>query len=455
MPREEFLDVPRSRFQPPAPTRAACEAAGLLGVTLDDLHRELAQTALRVPWIAGAVVLVTGPSGSGKSTLLRDIADAAERLGHEAVCAAEIDLPDRPVLELMGAGKGGTTWRVRGAMRALASAGLGEAGVFVRRPRELSDGQRARLRLAMAMRRCPPGGVLIADEFASGLDALTARALACAVRRFAGHRGARVVLASSRDDAPALVGPCPVVRLEPDGAAAVEHGAPAGGPGPGVEIGPGTIADFDRLARWHYRAARPATFDARGIRRAVDTASGQTVGVLVPSLPTLNGAWRTAAWGEGFAPGDKRRLARRLNAEVRCISRVVVDPRARGLGVATALVRAYLAAPLTPRTEAVAAMGRVSGFFARAGMRELRGARPARDLRLLAALRGAGVERWRLAQPGAVRARLESCDEAAREEVRRALRAWASAGRRGAASADPLLLACRVLPAERSVYVRP
>ena len=110
-------------------------------------------------------------------------------------------------------------------------------------------------------------------------------------------------------------------------------------------------------------------------------------------MPTLNGVWRRQAWPERYEGGCKRRGAARMNAELRCISRVIVEPRSRGLGVASALVRAYLAAPMSPATEAIAAMGGVSPFFRAAGMTEYHLPRPAHDARLSDALahRGLGL----------------------------------------------------------------
>jgi hypothetical protein len=187
-----------------------------------------------------------------------------------------------------------------------------------------------------------------------------------------------------------------------------------------IEVRAGTRGDAERLARWHYRAEPPATLV--GVLRA--EVAGETAGVLCVSMPVLNGSWRAAAWGDRYASGDRASRARRLNAEVRCLSRVIVEPRHRGLGVATALVRAYLASPLTARTEAVAVMGWYSGFFERAGMRAVEVPMSARDRALRAALRGAGVAVWRLAEVAHV-ARLAR----RRRSLGAALRRWGRASR--------------------------
>lgn len=142
-----------------------------------------------------------------------------------------------------------------------------------------------------------------------------------------------------------------------------------------VRIETGGWADYERLSVWHYLAGAPRVVDV--ILRAVCDAPGvgpQVAGVLVVSHPALFGWWRDEAWPGRYIPrrdGPTRiQAAEHLNAEVRTISRVIVDPRFRALGVASSLVRAYLASPRTRRTEAAAAMGGLCPFFARAGMRE-------------------------------------------------------------------------------------
>ncbi len=172
---------------------------------------------------------------------------------------------------------------------------------------------------------------------------------------------------------------------------------PASEPGPGGR----SAAELDHWAGLHYRRGRPPT--PSWCWRLVDPDhAGETVGVLVVSRPVLNGRWRSIAWPGRFDDPDPRKRARVINRELRVISRVLIDPRYRALGLATRLVRAYLANPLTPCTEALAAMGAVCPFFARAGMRALRPPESRRNRRLLAVLSAGAIEPWRLACPAAL-----------------------------------------------------
>lgn len=196
----------------------------------------------------------------------------------------------------------------------------------------------------------------------------------------------------------------------------------------------GEREDYRRLECLHYLGGRPATVarfpdGAWCVLRAVDPAppgerAPALAGVLVVSMPTLNASWRGRAWPGRYDTPDPRLNARRLNDEVRCISRVIVDPRYRALGVATRLVRAYLDRPATIATEAIATMGAACPFFERAGMTPVHTPQPRRDARLLAALGALGLAPALLLDP----ARLARAADR-RPELRAALVAWARASK--------------------------
>lgn len=208
----------------------------------------------------------------------------------------------------------------------------------------------------------------------------------------------------------------------------------------------GRLADYHALSRFHYLAHAPVT--ATRVLTLVDPAptvadrwaaltgracpeakaaapSGAVVAVLVESLPALSCRLRAAALPGRYAGwSDRGAAARLLNAEVRCISRVVVHPQWRGLGLAVDLVRRALATMTTPYTEALAAMGRVHPFFERAGMRAYRRPPLPADQRLLDALRFAGLEPWALADPRHARTLLDGDTPTARL-LKRELARWA------------------------------
>ncbi len=203
-------------------------------------------------------------------------------------------------------------------------------------------------------------------------------------------------------------------------------------------IQPGTFADYKRLAQFHYRGQRPGAVTSvlrmvrrgpsvvgRFLRRGAET---QVVGVLVRSLPQLSCRLRDVATGNRYRLLCQRDAAVMLNREVRTISRVVIDPCWRGLGLAVKLVRAALQQPEqdceAPLTEALAAMGRVSPFFEHAGMRRYdRPPGPAQS-RLIDALRLLGLEPSALASVATVEQIVSTGDPQSAQFLLRELQRW-------------------------------
>ncbi|XAL97982.1 hypothetical protein OT109_10270 [Phycisphaeraceae bacterium D3-23] len=224
---------------------------------------------------------------------------------------------------------------------------------------------------------------------------------------------------------------------------------PAPAQGDRLDLVPGTAADYAALAAHHYRSARPATMmriltlrdpGATVVDRFLHRPpQGSPVAVLVESLPTLSCKLRDLALDRRYADLPARMRGKLINQEVRCISRVIVDPRYRGLGLAVELVRHALATATTPYTEALAAMGAVSPFFERAGMLAYRRERHAHDERLLAALGSVGLKPEALNQPARHRAALARLTDSQRAWVERELGRWyrSAVGRGGGASRDP------------------
>ncbi|MFG0329295.1 MAG: ATP-binding cassette domain-containing protein [Phycisphaerales bacterium] len=173
----------------------------------------------------GEITLVTGPSGAGKSSLLHAIRDAASlssssrssrppivvELEHAPgddgaagmKADGDVEESDRALVDLVGS-------TLEDATRALARAGLADAFVMLRSPREVSEGQRHRFALARLYDAVesriaetdeadsksgdggqepgeappPPLILALADEFGAALDRATAEVVAMNLRRW-------------------------------------------------------------------------------------------------------------------------------------------------------------------------------------------------------------------------------------------------------------------------------
>ncbi len=217
-----------------------------------------------------------------------------------------------------------------------------------------------------------------------------------------------------------------------------------------LRVEAGDVDDYRALAHFHYRAGRPATF-AR-ILRLVETsehAPPLLAGVLVASFPPLWGSWRRRVWPGEFESRDVRVHARHVNRRLRSISRVIVDPRFRGLGAAVTLVKAYLADPCTPLTEAITSMGRYSPFFASAGMTPHDVPLSPRDVELLAALRGLRIS------PSSLIDMHRAAGVLARPGMATALRRWHARGQRQARRTQRRTLLELALLAGAALSARP
>jgi ABC-type ATPase with predicted acetyltransferase domain len=183
----------------PTPNVKACAAMFGLGVD-EDLVISLYED-LPVRLGRGRVIFITGDSGAGKSCLLRDILSKASAMAEFQVIQIETveGLPDAPLVDQF------PDLGIREIGALLASVGISEAFVYLRSPRQLSDGQRYRFLLARMIwkARGVPADItpLIAiDEYLAFLDRDCARNVAYQTRAAATKAGLCFVLATTHND---------------------------------------------------------------------------------------------------------------------------------------------------------------------------------------------------------------------------------------------------------------
>ena len=194
-----------------------------LGGRRDRMYRILDHCEIEIE--AGQVVYITGGSGAGKSVVLRmlkeeiikqESGDRNQESGDRSQESEDkkknnilIDLGEwevasgKPIVDCFGEAE------LEEVLGWLSMAGLSDAFAMLRKPEELSDGQRYRFRLAQALAQRPK--FIVIDEFCASLDRVTAAVVAANVRKFADRFGTTFVVATSHDDLLEDLGPDVVV----------------------------------------------------------------------------------------------------------------------------------------------------------------------------------------------------------------------------------------------------
>jgi hypothetical protein len=173
-----------------------------------------------------------------------------------------------------------------------------------------------------------------------------------------------------------------------------------------LKIVPGNIKDYKALASYHYRDGKlgPYTniFTLKG-----DSVQLKNAGVIVYTTPRPALELRSVATGNAFIGFDRSTQLALVNKYIRCISRVIIEPRLRGLGLAVRLVHDTMPLLNVPIIEAMAVMGHINPFFEKAGMKAYTAKMPASCIRLIEAMSLVGIEQNELIDENRVHQKLE------------------------------------------------
>lgn len=338
-----------------------------------------------VPVRPGSIVFITGPSGAGKSSLLAQL----ERQLHDGMNVGRVRFPD----DVAVVDRILPQEPLARALSILSACALGEPRLWIRRYRELSDGERFRARLARAIglgAHRSTSAPLLCDEFCSGLHRRIARAISHNLRKLARRTGRTFILASSQDDFVSDLAPDVVVQVEGRGRCIVRELRNARRRSFSLLrrliVEQGCVRDYDEFAEMHYRGEYLGFVDKVFVLR--DRRSRETLGVVVYAYSPLELSLRNRATGGRFI-----RKPQAVNRSFRIVRRLVVHPDLRGCGLGHRLLRASMPLVGTRYVECLSAMGEVNPVFTRAGMACI-GVCPDQPARMadLAELRRLGVD---------------------------------------------------------------
>jgi ABC-type ATPase with predicted acetyltransferase domain len=181
----------------------------MFGLTTDRLAKTSFTVNCQLEINKGDIVYITGPSGAGKSVLLKELEKSVP--ASDKVNLNEVKLArDKSVIDCIHSAlryeRHSDSDFLEG-LKLLSIAGINDAFCVLNQPTNLSDGQKYRFRLAVALGSTgsPQAGgsgakFIFADEFCSELDRITAAVISYNIQKYAKRTGVTFILASSHED---------------------------------------------------------------------------------------------------------------------------------------------------------------------------------------------------------------------------------------------------------------
>ena len=174
-------------------TQRVLDVAEMFGLGLDDKTFVVLDN-LELEINPDDIVYITGQSGSGKSTILKELRKALENQGISVCSFEDIKLEDKPIVDQVYVNEKS----LQKTLALFSLVGLSDANLFLRKPSELSDGQRYRFMLAKLIES--DAQIWIADEFLAVIDRVTACVIAFNIQKIARQLGKGLVVATTHRD---------------------------------------------------------------------------------------------------------------------------------------------------------------------------------------------------------------------------------------------------------------
>jgi len=345
-------------------TPRTSEIAEAFGLGVDSEQEFVVYDNLQLQLGEKDVIYITGDSGSGKSVLLKKLEQIFEGL---TVKMDDLKVDEsKPLVDTIGR----TTTE---AIELLSRVGLNDAFIFLRKYPELSDGQKYRYKLAKLIES--QGKIWICDEFCSLLDRDTAKIVAYNVQKLARKLGKGVFVATCHRDLLEDLKPDVHIHKRFGKEVSVKYHQKTDFQRDEcsllkeIHIRQGSRQDYLSLSSFHYRSHTLPP--PRRIFTAV--RKSDVIGVIVYSYPPPTCFGRKKV-GLGNTTIDE------LNKKLSNISRVVVHPKYRSIGLGKKLVRETLDSCGTPLVETIAVMAKYNPLFEKAGMEKIAESKPAKTV---------------------------------------------------------------------------
>jgi len=339
-------------------TDRTVKVAEAFGLGVDGFQEHVIYDNVELKIAPKDIVYITGDSGSGKSVLLKAL---EKDLSPETININDVQIEEtKPLIDTFGK-------TFEEGLNLLSRVGLNDAFLFLRRYNQLSDGQKYRYRLAKMIEA--DGQYWFADEFCSTLDRDTAKIVAFNVQKIARKEGKGVFAATTHIDLLQDLKPSVHIHKRFGREIKVQYF-----PNKinrecslvkGMHIEEGTKEDYEKLAGFHYRDSHLFAHQKIFVLKRGE----ETAGVIVYGSPPIAVSGRRKAFGRNLSIWE-------INRDLTRISRVVVHPKYRTIGLGVKLVKETLPLAGKPYVETVAVMAKYNPFFEKAGMVKIAESKP-------------------------------------------------------------------------------
>lgn len=360
---KEFKILINIKFQTTAEvTERTVKIAEAFGLGIDETMHFNIYENFPLGFNKDDIIYITGDSGSGKSLMIKEIKNhlgGKEGLNDIYSDINELNInPEETLIE--GIGKD-----LNEAVKILSSVGLNDAFLFLRKYKQLSDGQKFRYKLAKLININTDFWIF--DEFCATLDREMAKIISFNLQKLARKLGKCVIIATTHTDLKEDLNPSIYIYKKYNNEIKTEYNDNTPSKScsilKNIKFEKCTKLEYEELSKFHYKSHILGGVKNYYCLRFQE----KIIAVLVISMPHLHLKGRNKYFSGKYTATTKENF-QEVNKLFESISRIIVHPKYRSIGLAYYLIKEYFKICKSKYVETIAVMPKYNPFFEKAGM---------------------------------------------------------------------------------------
>ena len=335
------------------------EIAEAFGLGIDDGLKFHIYNNFQFAFNNDDITYITGDSGSGKSLLLKSIKKYfnEKKISYTDLNDMEIN-PEETLITSVGQD-------TKDAVKILSLVGLNDAFLFLRKFKELSDGQKMRYKIAKLIHENHQFWLI--DEFCATMDREMARIISFNIQKICRRLRKGLFVATTHTDLKKDLKPSIYIYKKFNDEIKTEYTLNEINKTcsifKDIKVEIGSKIEYEKLSKFHYKSS--SLGGAKDIYCIY--LSGELVGTLVVSMPHLHLKGRNKYFSGKYSATTTENF-QQLNREFETIARIIIHPKYRGIGLAYLFLKEYFKLSKSKYIETIAVMPKFNPFFEKAGM---------------------------------------------------------------------------------------